>query len=77
VRRRGSKSWCRQVDTSAPEERGKIDSDLWGWWVKQSAARRRKCEGDLELPVVGARGQVAIDGVVGPQVKKGRIERSD
>jgi len=34
-------------------------------------------EGELELPVVGAKGQVAIDGAVGPQVEEGHIERSD
>jgi hypothetical protein len=44
--------------------------------VKQSAARRRERE-ELELPVVGAKGQAAIGGAVGPQVEEGRIKRSD
>jgi hypothetical protein len=45
--------------------------------VKQGAARRRECEGKLELPVIGAKGQAAIGGAVEPQVEEGRIERSD
>ena len=45
--------------------------------MKQSAARRREREEELELPVVGAKGQAAIGGAVRPQVEEGRIERSD
>lgn len=48
-----------------------------GQWVKQDAAKRRECEGELELPVLGAKGQTAIGGAVKPQVEEGRIERSD
>jgi hypothetical protein len=60
-----------------PEEGERSTVIGGGQWVKQSAARRREREGELELPVVGAKGQAAIGGAVGPQVEEGRTERSD
>jgi hypothetical protein len=50
-----------------PEEEERSTATGGVRWVKQGATRQRECEGELELPVVGAKGQAAIGGAGGPQ----------